>query len=1233
MEIYLDEIASGLYQIQPVAAAQDTYAYFLLLNAGSSLQPPSLDETWNDPTLVGWYIFLPEQIPQSQAESFAQEARQLLPPVVYSPTQTNIRAIVWLAGIYQLTSLVDYVVFYQLSSQAPPRAPIASRPFSWGGFCLQLTTKANIALDEVNGAFQFNTTSDSVGAIQIFYNNQATPLIIGYYGGQGWSINIPFLGSDTGTLMFSIGLDWGSLCANFGCGFNYVYPSQDDYVNLFYPLFAPTDPNNSGATYQFLGFNIKLHPLYPADPSHTQLALDLTSNTNPYTNNSQNFSSGYLQTISGESITLIPHNPVASPPNPPVSSSGSPDDAQLPTGFYFAKAPAAVSPVTSPPDYNYYLAPVGLFRVTAITPPSSLSAPGKKRSAKKSVSKKSLAAQKSLAVGDPVQLMCGLFAQEFLQIEIGDLIEFEPCMPAWASGFSGVATSSQQPGSSKAQTLEADFTTSWMRYPVGQVEGMRGYFAQPSASVYYANADESQVYPTAVNSLLSVFPEPVSFPLIPYGGIYATSVPNGVIAFNANVSPAAFDAFEAAVLSSVRHSNLAANSEGPIFLQPTRTARHSPLHQLSSASALTPMPFATTPQGLLVQLNLNGNGNTAGTWNTVFLARSPDEPSKYLSFEPPANSGVISIDLSNALVQNQLFMVVSNPTGLGQFNNELSLCRFNFLLDVSVEDTILIFKFNTSKSLKELIAQPTLWAESDTFVGGSPSDIEATQNTILSYIQTAEDDATASGNPFGYFNWLVNQPQWTGILAMHCAIDGKGMPPDLLMLLGGINGQLRAHHFGIETNRIETDGGLHLKESSLFGVIYYENETPPDIDPSVEFAYAVETLTVVFRNSNITQFATKIGLTINNLFSREVELISEAGLSSPMLPNTLIISGQYQTQDGVGTLTFTTDSPITYRFTIPEGTSRVLDQIEFTQVSLIPLSAGDASSPQETVQANFNLSGQLWFHPAPFKGSDDIDLFSYGTYDSPSIGMAFTGLVINMSFELDATGALIAGSETLTLQPSLLSFTPASEAIREGSLLNSLPLQLSRFWYAPEGLSASQLGANPIHVLQLESANRAESPPPPGGYPFVTTTPQFALEYDLPLGSLGSLSDVHAGLTAKLLLAWGPSQVVPDSDAAAVLVQLPQAMAGYGGFNLEGILKTTFGDANLLKVDLESGLPVYAVLFNNIKLSVFGYSFPPGVLIDFVIFAGQPESNQSTNTSNIAWFLAATQPGGSPSAK
>jgi hypothetical protein len=50
---------------------------------------------------------------------------------------------------------------------------------------------------------------------------------------------------------------------------------------------------------------------------------------------------------------------------------------------------------------------------------------------------------------------------------------------------------------------------------------------------------------------------------------------------------------------------------------------------------------------------------------------------------------------------------------------------------------------------------------------------------------------------------------------------------------------------------------------------------------------------------------------------------------------------------------------------------------------------------------------------------------------------------------------------------------------------------------------------------------------------------------------------------------------------------------------------------------------VYAILFSNIKFSVLGYSFPPGLLIDFVIFAGKPGKGQVAAGSNIAWFLAA----------
>jgi hypothetical protein len=1216
VEIYLVEIASGLYKIEPVSTAQDTYAYYVLFNIASPPPPPSptLAQTWNDPNLVGIYVFLPEEIPPGKEEYFAEQVRTNLPSDFYKQTQPNVRFIAWLAGIDQCSDPVNYMLCGNYQPSNSTRFPITEQTYAWStSFALYFSTNAIIALDSVNGALQYNTVNQGVSSIQLqFYGQWQWQFMLQYDPNQGWNINIPLVGQDTGTLCFSIAIDWGTLCNNFGCGFNYFYPSHNEYASLFYALFPPTDP--SATQNQFLGFSIRLHPLYPEDSFHTRLSLDLTGSSG-YAANSRQMISNYLQTVSGEIITLLPHNPETSPPDMPVASPASPPEEVQPLpGFAFCKAPASSSPITSPPDYNYYLAPAGLFRLAAVTPAPSSSGQG------------------TTTVGDDVHWMCGLFAQEFLHVQVGDLVEFESGQPAWAPGFKGTA-STQQTGSSTAETLEPDFTTSWLRYPVENVEGARAYFAQPSSSVYYANADPKQVYPTAVYSKLSSFPQRISFPLALYGGIYQKSTPNGIIVYNKGVSPAVFAALEAAVLSSVRHSALSTNAHGPIFMQSSAlTRRNRSLLLLDAPEAsLASMPYATTPQGLLVKLNTDEATN--GTWNTVYLARSPDDPSTYLSLQP-STGNIINTELSNVLMQNQLFLVVSSPANLARFNSMLRMCRFNFLLDVSLEDTILIFKYNTSLTLKELVAQPSLWAESAAFVGGSPSQIEATQQAILDYIQMAEDDAGASGNPFGYFNQLANSKTWTGILAMHCAIDGRGMPADLEMLLGGINGQLRAHHFGIEANRIVNEQGeLTLQDSSLFGVIYYRNESPPDTDPSVDFAYAVETLTVVFKNSNITQFATKIGLTINNLFGRAVELFSEVGLGSPMLPNTLIITGQYQSQDGVGTLTFATESPIVYKFVVEEGRTRVLDQIEFTKVALIPQSTGSASaSPQETVTANFNLSGQLWFKANPFAGSDNLDLFSYGNYGSPGTGMEFTGLVINMQFALDEKGAMVAGSESLQLQPDLLTFTPNSEAIRDNSLLNSLPLQLSKFTYAPTGLSTTQLGAKPVHVLQLEGANTDHDSPPPqtGNYPYVTSTPQFVLEYDMPLGSLGSLSSVHAGLMAKLLLAWGPSQVIPDNDAAAVLVQLPQAMAGYGGFNLEGILQTTFGDANLLKVDLASGT-VYAVLFNNIKLSVFGYSFPPGVLIDFVVFAGQPEQNQSTNSTNIAWFLSAQQPGGSPS--
>jgi hypothetical protein len=749
-----------------------------------------------------------------------------------------------------------------------------------------------------------------------------------------------------------------------------------------------------------------------------------------------------------------------------------------------------------------------------------------------------------------------------------------------------------------------------------------------STSVYYGQA-KGQHFPMPVSSLYShVEPtdKPIQFPIVPYGGVYASW--NNQSSPNQSVPVQTVTAFESQILTSSRHTNFPANDYGPLFLPPrASTELVLAAHGLFADMEPPAMPTTHTPQGILVRLNQGGSpGTVANTWNALLLAVSPDvtspAPNASLTIAGPSGSDTVDPVLSNVLMKNQLFLVISNPQHLGSFASEIAVGGFNFQLNVghvSVGEgtTLLIFKFNSTASLAELAAEPKLWSDPADFV----QDVPAAQAVILDAIKVAKSHADSSGNPFGYFNQIAQDPAWTGILALNCDINGNGMPLDFQMLLGGIKGQLQAHHFGIEMNRVATNSpGSGLSQSSLFGVIYYRNPTEfasPPAQPT-DLDYEVETLTVVFANSVITLFAVQVGLTINKLFGRDTLLLSPP--SSPPPHNTLVISGQYQKQGEIGTVSFNSDEPFAFDIPTPNDVTRVIREVRINQASLVPVSS-TVGSPGTLVKASFNMGGEIFFSEDPFPNADKLDLFSYGTAGTNGTGISFTGLTADISFVLDAAGEMVASTKTVTANLTGFTLNPAAQSIRPNSLLNALPLQFSRFVYAPNGITQTQTGTSPVHVLQLEGGGSSGSPAIPAQSPYATTKPQFALEYDLPLGSLGSLSDGVA-IMAKLLLAWGPSQVVPDNDGAAVLVQLPSLSAGLFGFTLQGILKTTFGDANLLKVDLDSGETVYAILFNNIKLSVFGFSFPPGVVTDFTLFAGAQDSDAPRNTSNIGWFLA-----------
>ena len=191
---------------------------------------------------------------------------------------------------------------------------------------------------------------------------------------------------------------------------------------------------------------------------------------------------------------------------------------------------------------------------------------------------------------------------------------------------------------------------------------------------------------------------------------------------------------------------------------------------------------------------------------------------------------------------------------------------------------------------------------------------------------------------------------------------------------------------------------------------------------------------------------------------------------------------------------------------------------------------------------------------------------------------------------------------------------------RTGSLVASLPLTLSGFRYSEQGLTKSDLGAAPVGSPQL--LNEGDEAATYADYP--AAAPKYALEFVLPMGTLGSLSSVGVSFDARLVLAWGESETVPENDAAALFVQLPAVTPGIKGMSLQGVIGVNLGDASLAKLKTktpEGGeLDAYTILFNGIALKLIGITLPPGVMLDFILFA--PPTAKDPSLGNLGWYLA-----------
>lgn len=1216
-------VATGLYEYSAASSStgQADWIYFLLA-ADSSPAPASLslEQSWQNET--GWYIVSAQEILVGAAEDFVKTARESLKSIISG----DKLAIVWLASTTALEDPPSVTVqritsdMFAVTAASGLEAGVLGLGFSTaslGSVGIKLETQSPALPGEAR--FRIFAASSQDQAIGLIFKGQTQTV---GYPPNGWSITLDLAGASTGSLIFPLALDAGGLYRAFGCYFQFAYGSTAD-ERWRLPLFPSVALSRDIA--DFAAFDLHLHPLHPLDAALTRIQVDragrlcggaLQGTCKQQVDNARKLVSPFFFSDDGGVIELTPYDPLEMTASP-ITSGDLPGG-----GFAFSQENAGS------PD-SYYLSPAGAFLA----------------------SQASASPQREM----PLPLMPGLFAREFLRLIPGDKLVFLNNQPVYAPTFSSggsppvplpspPAMDAMSPGAMPLLTDEV--TGSWAEVQAEGPSQVRAYFSQPSAADFFAPPDVAEAMPppgsqtspqdtlgiaTSVDVRLSRLDVPTAFPMIPYGGLFAVDEAAQMPGpFNPDVDPNTLRTFEASILAQVRQQNLTDAPDGPVVIP---------------ARAFTPSPklrSITTPQGLLIGVNDDG------TWTDITLALG-DTASGFsknaLRFAGGGSPPLVAPSLSSLLTRDQLFLVVTSPGADWNFENTVSVGGFGFDVNFTEADrpAILIFKFNNRRSLANLSRDPASWVEADRY---APNAADVSDRLEAAFL-FAEKFNAPDENPFEHFEAILHDPLWTGVIAFDVPVDGNGMPPDFQMLLGGIPGTLHAHHVGVQTNKLSaTEGGeaFKIQQSSVFGVVAFER---PDSSPSPSLKasgpqYEVDVLIAVLSNSVLVDLNAKVSLILPSLLGRAVALTPEP--SSPHVPkNAVTIQGRYQRHGVTGRVTFTTEDPFDFVFSTPQGEVRVIDRFVVQGASLVPVtgvgaspantagSTGGASPAETQVVADFILNGEIFFAANPFPDVK-LDLFSYGTEGTDAAGLAFDGLTVRIAFELDAAGAIVPGSDTTTLLIESLKTQASSKAIRQNSLLASLPLKLSSFLTADNrggrgGASTVGAEAQAVNVLQLlpSGSGSASSTNAPKVAPYVTTSPIFGLEYSVSLGSLGTLSDVHGGITASLILGWGPSPTIPDNDAAAVLIQLPSLSAGYRGFDLEGILKTKFSEANLVQVVLEDGSLVYALLFGNIQLSVFGYSFPPGVLVDVLLFAGQPEaSGGQTNSSNIAWLLSAT---------
>jgi len=780
-------------------------------------------------------------------------------------------------------------------------------------------------------------------------------------------------------------------------------------------------------------------------------------------------------------------------------------------------------------------------------------------------------------------------------------------------------------GAPEGSALTSQGTTSWVYV---QSDNGAIYYAQPDqAPLYTAEASSQQFLdyleipsvglPASLNesemkSLISTTNiESLSFPMLPYG----------------NVDPFS--------LTDIRQLEISL----------INNYRRHRIHEISAATnhvtalgdAGEANPIGTTPQGLIATFSTNFKKierlqfmKDTKNQSISFVNIENKVPNKDPNNDPnkasDENEDNIPKSLKAALQSNQLFMVISNHKAISEnfssdalkpfsgVTNSLDIQDWLFQLGTehwSKKGTILIFKFH-DKSLLDLAVNPALWSLADDLNKDKAGVSQKLVRILKQAVEMGKSDDPKERRKYEVLARAATQPNWTGILALNVDVPPNSLPDSLKALAAGINPDMfYAQYVGVEVTPVNSTGtALEAQQSSLFGLIDYSNPNIPLADPS-GYNFHVPLLSVVFRNSEIADFAAEVMIIMDRLFDEAITL-----WNSPNGKNILRLQGVAEDHNG----------KVTYSFGFSGANHFLLSGKVMQEVEIVK--AQFATDPLPSPKPNpLSIKGRfIFWGRIRFAYLSDFDVLSFGPLPGTAIAptpepgkelpeldyLSVNNMQITMSFDLNQTTNEIT-NRIFAFNPNQLGFDLNRSGWRENSLYEKFPLKFTG-----------------LRVVQDDSQALTKSgymPVKTPGKPAELGSSWYGLTFDLNLGSAGALAG-SAGLVVSILAAWNPGE-----EGLYVGLKLPGSSGGKKEIVIQGLLKISFKSIQFVVYPLNEvedplALPKnsehevgYLLKIKNVMLKFFVLSFPPSGQTEFILF-GDPREDMERQDKLLGWYAA-----------